>query len=197
MGLVYSHVGLHLHAAPEYKFVSQKCNKFVSVISSGVNLAFASPQILKTSRSLIYSRRATQAVVLHQDKGSYKFRATKPKHTKLKSEPNLTETTTRNMKQTTTFLLIVVAALPVMMPKVTSVVSTSPLSDLLTLGSSNSRSSASAIATGSPSRRHYQRGFHRDPMPWEDGYFDPTYHAWPKLGGSGGSGQSGSQEKSQ
>lgn len=20
----------------------------------------------------------------------------------------------------------------------------------------------------------------RDPMPWEDGFFDPTYHAWPK-----------------
>lgn len=20
----------------------------------------------------------------------------------------------------------------------------------------------------------------RDPMPWEDGYFDPTYHVWPK-----------------
>lgn len=20
----------------------------------------------------------------------------------------------------------------------------------------------------------------RDPMPWEDGYFDPSYHAWPK-----------------
>lgn len=22
--------------------------------------------------------------------------------------------------------------------------------------------------------------FLRDPMPWEDGYFDPAYHAWPK-----------------
>lgn len=22
--------------------------------------------------------------------------------------------------------------------------------------------------------------FLRDPMPWEDGYFDPSYHAWPK-----------------
>ena len=20
----------------------------------------------------------------------------------------------------------------------------------------------------------------RDPMPWEEGYFDPTYHVWPK-----------------
>lgn len=26
----------------------------------------------------------------------------------------------------------------------------------------------------------------REPMPWEDGYFDPTYHAWPKGGKSGG-----------
>lgn len=22
--------------------------------------------------------------------------------------------------------------------------------------------------------------FLRDPMPWEDGYFDPAYHVWPK-----------------
>lgn len=25
----------------------------------------------------------------------------------------------------------------------------------------------------------------RDPMPWEDGYFDPSYHAWPKNRQSG------------
>lgn len=24
----------------------------------------------------------------------------------------------------------------------------------------------------------------RDPMPWEDNYFDPAYHAWPKGGGA-------------
>lgn len=23
-------------------------------------------------------------------------------------------------------------------------------------------------------------GLLRDPMPWEDGYFDPVYHAWPE-----------------
>lgn len=26
----------------------------------------------------------------------------------------------------------------------------------------------------------------RQPMPWEDGYFDPTYHTWPKQSGGGG-----------
>lgn len=32
------------------------------------------------------------------------------------------------------------------------------------------------------SQRAQLRGAHflRDPMPWEDGYFDPTYHSWPK-----------------
>lgn len=24
------------------------------------------------------------------------------------------------------------------------------------------------------------RSFLREPMPWEDGYFDPSYHVWPK-----------------
>lgn len=24
------------------------------------------------------------------------------------------------------------------------------------------------------------RSLLRDPNPWEDGYFDPSYHAWPK-----------------
>lgn len=28
--------------------------------------------------------------------------------------------------------------------------------------------------------RHHQVSRLRDPMPWEDGYFDPTYHSWPK-----------------
>lgn len=31
----------------------------------------------------------------------------------------------------------------------------------------------------SPMMRHAS-AFARDPMPWEDGYFDPSYHAWPK-----------------
>lgn len=26
----------------------------------------------------------------------------------------------------------------------------------------------------------HSRSFLRDPMPWEDGYFDPAYHVWPK-----------------
>lgn len=26
----------------------------------------------------------------------------------------------------------------------------------------------------------HSSGFLREPMPWEDGYFDPSYHAWPK-----------------
>lgn len=30
-----------------------------------------------------------------------------------------------------------------------------------------------------PAMRH-SASFMRDPMPWEDGYFDPSYHAWPK-----------------
>lgn len=33
------------------------------------------------------------------------------------------------------------------------------------------------VGRGGPSSR---RSFLRDPMPWEDGYFDPSYHAWPK-----------------
>lgn len=35
-----------------------------------------------------------------------------------------------------------------------------------------------------PFRHHQQSGVValRDPMPWEDGYFDPSYHAWPKSG---------------
>ena len=32
----------------------------------------------------------------------------------------------------------------------------------------------------SGAKSHLRRSFLRDPMPWEDGYFDPTYHAWPK-----------------
>lgn len=32
-----------------------------------------------------------------------------------------------------------------------------------------------------PFRHHQQSAVAlRDPMPWEDGYFDPSYHAWPK-----------------
>jgi len=31
----------------------------------------------------------------------------------------------------------------------------------------------------------------REPMPWEDGYFDPSYHAWPKAGSSGNKQQTG------
>lgn len=31
-----------------------------------------------------------------------------------------------------------------------------------------------------PLLRHFSRTFLREPMPWEDGYFDPSYHAWPK-----------------
>ena len=31
-----------------------------------------------------------------------------------------------------------------------------------------------------PLRHRHQASLMRDPMPWEDGYFDPTYHAWPK-----------------
>lgn len=34
-------------------------------------------------------------------------------------------------------------------------------------------------AFDSSSYRH-SAGFLRDPMPWEDGYFDPSYHPWPK-----------------
>jgi len=26
----------------------------------------------------------------------------------------------------------------------------------------------------------HSAGMLREPMPWEDGYFDPSYHAWPK-----------------
>lgn len=26
----------------------------------------------------------------------------------------------------------------------------------------------------------HSAGLLRDPMPWEDGYFDPSYHTWPK-----------------
>lgn len=28
----------------------------------------------------------------------------------------------------------------------------------------------------------HSAGLLREPMPWEDGYFDPSYHAWPKAG---------------
>lgn len=37
-----------------------------------------------------------------------------------------------------------------------------------------------------PFRHHQQSAVAlRDPMPWEDGYFDPSYHAWPKSGHRG------------
>lgn len=29
----------------------------------------------------------------------------------------------------------------------------------------------------------HMRALLREPMPWEDGYFDPSYHAWPKSSG--------------
>lgn len=35
---------------------------------------------------------------------------------------------------------------------------------------------------GAPIGNGHSLGIMRDPMPWEDGYFDPSYHAWPKSG---------------
>lgn len=37
------------------------------------------------------------------------------------------------------------------------------------------------------------RSLMREPMPWEDGYFDPSYHAWPKS--SSGNRQQSASDK--
>lgn len=49
--------------------------------------------------------------------------------------------------------------------------------------------------------RHNNHRLHqqqlRDPMPWEDGYFDPSYHAWPKQPASSSARSSSSQQQQQ
>lgn len=52
-----------------------------------------------------------------------------------------------------------------------SLVETSPIANGYLL--SRAFDSRSSIVRRSPR-------FLRDPMPWEDGYFDPSYHPWPK-----------------
>lgn len=55
--------------------------------------------------------------------------------------------------------------------------SASPIVDLASGGHPNYRSLGGA---GSRGRHLSPMAYLREPMPWEDGYFDPTYHSWPK-----------------
>jgi hypothetical protein len=46
---------------------------------------------------------------------------------------------------------------------------------LLLAGQASSRPMGAGWLGPAAGRRQWLR----EPMPWEDGYFDPTYHAWP------------------